>query len=93
MDVLSEVLRVIRLSGAVHLRAQFSHPWSILSSPRGFADRLKLTAASMTAFHVCVEGSCFVRVGSLPSNAWRNSFSCKPCDGRRAIRLTVITAG
>jgi AraC family transcriptional regulator, alkane utilization regulator len=67
MDVLSEVLRVIRLSGAVHLRAEFTCPWSILSSPRGLAGRLKLGTDSLTAFHVCVEGSCFARVDNLPA--------------------------
>jgi AraC-like DNA-binding protein len=66
MDVLSEVLRVIRLTGAVHLRAEFCEPWAIHSSPRGLAGRLKLAAGAMTAFHVCVEGGCFVRIGNRP---------------------------
>jgi AraC-like DNA-binding protein len=67
MDVLSEVLRVIRLSGAVHLRAEFSHPWAILSSPQRLTSHLKFTAASLTAFHVCVAGGCFARVGNHPA--------------------------
>ena len=31
MDVLSDVLRVVRLSGAVFFTADFSSPWSIES--------------------------------------------------------------
>ncbi len=67
MDVLSEVLRVIRLSGVVHLRAEFTRPWAIMSSPQGLAARLKLASDSLTAFHVFVDGSCSVSVGNLPS--------------------------
>ncbi len=67
MDVLSEVLRVIRLSGAVHLRAQFTRPWAIHSSPRGLAGRLKLSTDALTAFHICTEGSGFARIDQLPT--------------------------
>lgn len=66
MDVLSEVLRVVRLSGVVHLRAEFTQPWAIGSSPPTFAARLNLTAESLAAFHVLIAGSCLVRLGKLP---------------------------
>lgn len=33
MDILSEVLRVVRLSGAIHFCAEFTHPWAILTPP------------------------------------------------------------
>src|SRR5437879_6417637 len=66
MDVLSEVLRIIRLSGGIHLHAEFTHPWAILSSPHNFAVRLNLAAECLTAFHVCIGGSCWVRCGNLP---------------------------
>jgi len=29
VDVLSEVLRVVRLSGAIHFCGEFTHPWAI----------------------------------------------------------------
>jgi AraC family transcriptional regulator, alkane utilization regulator len=66
MDVLSEVLRVIRLSGGIHLHAEFTQPWAILASGRGFAARRNLSAECVTAFHVCVAGRCWVRCGDLP---------------------------
>jgi hypothetical protein len=33
MDLLSEVLRVVRLTGAIHLRGEFTAPWAFLSTP------------------------------------------------------------
>src|SRR5439155_13133719 len=65
MDVLSEVLRVIRLSGVVHLRAEFTRPWAIMSSPQGPATGLKLSTESLAAFHVFVSGNCLVSAGNL----------------------------
>jgi AraC-like DNA-binding protein len=67
MDVLSEVLRVIRLTGAVHFRANFTGPWSIISSlPGMLAARLVPSAESITPFHVAVHGSCLVSWGTHP---------------------------
>lgn len=67
MDILSEVLRVVRLSGAVHFRAKFTQPWSVLTSPEGLAARLNLSAGSVTPFHVVVDEGCWVIVEGLPS--------------------------
>ena len=33
MDVLSEVLRVVRLEGALFFNAEFSAPWCLSSAP------------------------------------------------------------
>jgi hypothetical protein len=33
MDVLSDVLRVVRLSGAVFFTAEFTSPWAVQSPP------------------------------------------------------------
>lgn len=67
MDVLSEVLRVVRLSGAIHFRGEFTRPWAFSSSPpEMLAARLKLPEGSVTPFHVCVEGTCVVTSGTLP---------------------------
>jgi hypothetical protein len=62
------VLRVVRLSGAVHFRADFSEPWAILSSPSAaLAMRLNLPAESaVTPFHVMTHGVCSVQSGKLP---------------------------
>jgi AraC-like DNA-binding protein len=64
--VLSEVLRVVRLSGAIHFAGDFSAPWAFSSSPpEMLAARLKVPEGSVTPFHVCVEGSCWVKSGKL----------------------------
>lgn len=61
MDVLSEVLRVVRLSGVVHFCADFTQPWAILSSPpEMLATRLMPGAESFTLFHIVADGSCWV---------------------------------
>ena len=64
VDILSEVLRVVRLSGAVHFLAELRHPWSFSSSPHEIlAARLKLPHGSVTPFHVFIEGGCHVSSG------------------------------
>jgi AraC family transcriptional regulator, alkane utilization regulator len=67
MDVLSEVLRVVRLTGVVHFRAEFTHPWAI-SSPSAeiVAARYKVAVGSVTPFHIFIDGGCWVTVVDLP---------------------------
>src|SRR5262245_6530616 len=66
MDVLSEVLRVVRLSGAVHFCARFTHPWAILSSPpEMLATRLFPGAEAVTPFHIATAGTCWLRWGNV----------------------------
>jgi AraC-like DNA-binding protein len=64
MDVLSEVLRVVRLSGVIHFNAEFSEPWAIISSEPAVL-RTRLGAESVTPFHVFVGGHCLVRLDKL----------------------------
>ncbi len=67
VDVLSEVLRVVRLSGAIHFCAEFARPWAIQTSPPSMlAARLKVPEGSVTPFHVVTAGSCLVTSGALP---------------------------
>src|SRR5262245_11436513 len=67
MDVLSEVLRVIRLSGAIHFLGEFTEPWAFMSSsPDMLPARLEPGAESITPFHVMVSGRCWVSFGKLP---------------------------
>jgi AraC-like DNA-binding protein len=62
MDILSEVLRVVRLAGVVHFRGEFSAPWAFVSPPPDrIASRLNLAAESVTPFHVFVGGRCWVK--------------------------------
>lgn len=67
MDVLSEVLRIVRLSGAIHFCGEFTQPWAFSTSPPDMlAARLKVPEGSVTPFHVIVDGSCLVTSGRLP---------------------------
>lgn len=67
MDVLSDVLRVIRLSGAVFFTAEFRSPWAIESPPsRNLAALIMPSAECFTFFHVLAEGSCWVKVKGEP---------------------------
>jgi AraC family transcriptional regulator, alkane utilization regulator len=68
MDVLSDALRVIRLSGAVFFTAKFSSPWSVTSPP---AERLKPILAPdaecIALFHIMAEGEpCWVEIEGQP---------------------------
>ena len=66
MDVLSEVLRVIRLSGAIHFCAEFTGPWAILTSPpEMLAARLYPGAETVTPFHIATGGQCWLTWGSV----------------------------
>lgn len=66
MDVLSEVLRVVRFSGAIHFCAEFTHPWAILSSPPDMlAKRLFPGAEAITPFHIATGGQCKLSWGSM----------------------------
>lgn len=61
MDVLSDVLRVVRLTSAVFFTARLSSPWSIESPPPDqLARSLRLRAESIALFHVLVEGQCWI---------------------------------
>lgn len=63
MDVLSDVLRVVRLSGAVFFVAEFTSPWAIESPPaKTFASHIMPRAECFTIFHVLAEGNCWVKV-------------------------------
>jgi len=67
MDVLSDVLRVIRLSGAVFFVADFSSPWAIESpTSKTLAPLIMPRAECFTIFHVLAEGKCWVKMEGVP---------------------------
>lgn len=67
MDVLSDVLRVVRLTSAVFFTARFSSPWSIESPPSDHLVRfLRLRAESLALFHILIEGRCWVSIDGRP---------------------------
>jgi AraC family transcriptional regulator, alkane utilization regulator len=63
MDVLSDVLRVIRLSGSVQFRIECFAPWSIETPPpHQLAALLKATSQQIVSFHIIAEGNCWVEL-------------------------------
>jgi len=61
VDVLSDLLRVVRLSGAVLLRGDFSAPWAVETPPPAqLARRLLPGARRLALLHVVAEGHCWI---------------------------------
>jgi AraC-like DNA-binding protein len=63
MDVLSEVLRAVRLEGALFFNAEFSAPWCV-SEPRSaaIASQLSPGAGHLILYHFLTEGRAFARL-------------------------------
>src|SRR5262245_47263530 len=67
MDVLSDVLRVVRLSGAVFFTADFSSPWALESPiPAMLASAVIPQAECVVLFHILVDGDCEVECVGHP---------------------------
>ncbi len=67
MDALSEVLRLVRLTGAVFLNAEMSAPWAIQSPPSHVLARAMMPDAEhVIEYHLIVEGRCFIQVAGEP---------------------------
>jgi AraC-like DNA-binding protein len=65
MDVLSEVLKVIKLQGALFYNGEFSYPWCVnASSARALARHFAPAAEHVMMFHLLTEGRAFVRLES-----------------------------
>jgi AraC-like DNA-binding protein len=61
VDLLSDLLRVVRLSGAVLLRGHLSAPWAVGSlPPTQIAPRLLPGARRLVPMHVVAEGHCSI---------------------------------
>ncbi|BCZ83334.1 AraC family transcriptional regulator [Paraburkholderia terrae] len=70
MDAVSDVLRVVRLGGAVYLHAELTAPWCVI----GHADQSLCTAYlpksdRVVSYHLITEGMCWARLpdGSEPA--------------------------
>ena len=63
MDVLSEVLRVVKLQGALFYNGEFSSPWSVCSpASRTVAPYLASGARHLIIYHLLTEGHAFARL-------------------------------
>src|SRR5262245_17263488 len=60
MDVLSEVLKVVRLEGAIYYNAEFSAPWSFRAPPsRVVLPYFAPGGGHVIIYHLLTEGRCF----------------------------------
>ena len=63
MDVLSEVLKVVKLQGAMFFNGEFSAPWSLRSPPsRTIAPYVATGAGHVIVYHLLTEGRASVRL-------------------------------
>lgn len=63
MDVLSEVLKAVKLDGAVFFNGEFSAPWCALEPDScTMAAYLSAHSAHVIIFHLVTEGQCYARV-------------------------------
>ncbi len=66
-DVLSNVLRTVRLTGAVFFYVEASHPWSAITSPtHKYIPQVMPDAGHLIPYHVVTRGECFGTVKGLP---------------------------
>src|SRR2546421_9084755 len=63
MDALSDVLKSVRLEGALYINAEFTAPWCVLSKFGLASVRARLAGAEhVLFFHFLTEGRCKVRL-------------------------------
>lgn len=64
MDALSEVLKVVQLSGAVFLSARFTAPWCVASqADSGICASYLPASDRLVSYHLVAEGYCMARLG------------------------------
>ena len=64
MDALSELLRVVKLNGALFFDAHCSAPWCVRSPPSSTLGRyIDAQSSHVIEFHVLTEGCGYIRVG------------------------------
>src|SRR5678815_3454632 len=63
MDVLSEVLKVVKLEGAVFFNGEFTAPWCLRASgSTGIATYLSPEAGHLIPYHYLTEGRAYARL-------------------------------
>jgi AraC-like DNA-binding protein len=69
VDLLSDALALVRLSGALIFRVDITGPWGIAANPtvEKFATLLPPGTSQIIAFHVVLDGQCWVR---HPTQDW-----------------------
>ena len=68
MDVLSDVLRIVRLTGSIFFTADLYDPWSVSSPSHEVLLRyMPKNAECVTLFHIVKEGGCWFKTESSKS--------------------------
>jgi len=63
MDVLSEVLKVVKLQGALFYNGEFSSPWSVRAAPSCvLAKYFRADTQHLIVYHLLTEGRAFLRM-------------------------------
>jgi AraC-like DNA-binding protein len=62
MDVLSEVLRVVKLEGALFFNAEFTAPWCLASGSSAMAPYLAPAAGNLIIYHFLTEGRAYAQL-------------------------------
>jgi AraC-like DNA-binding protein len=63
MDVLSEVLRAVRLEGALFFNGEFSAPWCLTTQPSSIAPYVAPHSGQLIIYHFVTEGSAYAQLG------------------------------
>ncbi|WP_087134826.1 AraC family transcriptional regulator [Caballeronia arationis] len=72
MDALSDVLRVVRLGGAVYLNGDFTAPWCLYGQANAALCAAFLPRAErVVSYHLITEGSCWAGLADDPASAIR----------------------
>ena len=61
-DVLSEVLRAVRLSGSVFMDGRFTEPFGVISPPRWDGTVAMAHLRHISVFHLIVRGRCMLEI-------------------------------
>jgi AraC-like DNA-binding protein len=65
MDVLSEILKVVKLKGGLFYNAEFSSPWSVrAASSQGLANYFNAGVEHVIVYHLLTEGRAFIRLNN-----------------------------
>jgi AraC-like DNA-binding protein len=72
MDALSDVLRVVQLTGAVYLHGALSAPWCVMARMEpGFCAVYLPPSERVISFHLITEGSCWAMLPDDPASRIR----------------------
>jgi AraC-like DNA-binding protein len=72
MDALSDVLRVVRLNGAVYLDGEFAAPWCVIGrADTELCEGFLTCSERVVSFHFITGGTCWARLPDDPTSALR----------------------